>query len=450
MTIRSLRRQGRNHRYVPRQKLYSLRHLEELEARWLLAGVPLPTSVNPFTVPQTLFAPDLAELDLQLNSVPATAALYRFVLDGPGYSDIATVRLQPATGTPLSDAALALFDAHGNLIASADTDPDPSNPGMESLSAELTSGSVYVLGAYFQPLAPPVDYLLSVEPGLQVTNTPLTINPTNGMLTFIANSGEDALTGPRDVDYYPLNLTNAGDSGTVTVTPLGLDGEIFASLYRRADSFQPWRIVDSAGNGAGGPVQLNLAPQIGKSLTDAEFMLSVSTENFDGGPGGYQIQMAAGPVLAPPIINTAQATDLYSLQPISPGTLGADIDQTVTLGLPELYRFRAVETGVVSLSVESPVDTLVSIYDEIGVTLLDVFTGNPASPAEQELSVVAGAAYHVRVQPASTPSPTTFALSIRASYTPQPVDIGGGPATISTAIAASVTGALIPRGAGTP
>ena len=103
----------------------TLRHLEELESRWLLAGVPIPTTIDPALVEQTLWAPERAELRIGPNSVPAATggALFRFAVDGSGYADIATFRLQPLSATPLSDAALALFDASGNLIASTDTDP---------------------------------------------------------------------------------------------------------------------------------------------------------------------------------------------------------------------------------------------------------------------------------------------------------------------------------------
>ena len=419
-----------------------LRTIEELESRWLLAGVPFPTTVDPSSVDQTLWAPERVEVSIRPGSVPAVAggALYRFAVDGPGYSDVATFHLRAASAAPLSDAALALFDTSGNLIASADTDPDPSSPGMESLSAELINGSVYVLGAYFQPLGPPVDYLLSVEPGWQVTNTPLTIDPDSGTITFVANSGEDALTGPRDVDYYPLDLTNGGSGGNVTITPLGLDGEIFASLYRRLDSSEPWRIVDSAGHGAGGPVQLNLTPPIGKNLTDAEFMLSISTENFDGGPGGYQIHVAAGPVLAPTTVTPALATDLFTLEPVSPGVLGVDDGATVPIGEATLYRLRAAETGTMALGVTSPLSTVVSVYDETGTNLVEVFTGQPGSPVARDVSVVGGTAYHVRVEPKSVLTPGTFSLSLRSSYTPQSVDISGGPATVATPIGPAVTG----------
>ena len=105
-------RQCHRRRAVRRRPTSSgLRPLEELESRWLLAGVPIPTTVDPSAVAQTLLAPDRAELDIQPNSVPAAAggALYRFAVDGPGYTDVATFRLQPASTGPLSDAALALL-----------------------------------------------------------------------------------------------------------------------------------------------------------------------------------------------------------------------------------------------------------------------------------------------------------------------------------------------------
>ena len=309
------------------------------------------------------------------------------------------------------------------------------------MSAELVSGSVYVLGAYFQPVGPPVDYVLSVEPGPQVTNTPLKIDPANGTMTFVANAGEDALNGPRDVDYYPLDLTNGGSGGMVTITPLGLDGEIYGSLYRRTDSSHPWRIVHSAGDGSGGPVQLNLTPHTGKNLTDEEFMLSISTENFDGGPGGYQIQIAAGPVLAPTTITPAQATDLFTLKPVLPGRLGTDDSASVPVGQAKLYRFRAAETGTASLTVSSLASIVVSVYDETGTDLLDVFSGPSGSPVVRDISVVGGTAYHVRVEPKTILLPAPFSLSLRSSYTPQAVDISGGPANVATPVGPAVTGA---------
>ncbi len=423
-----LNRQNQQRR-ASRRALQRVRplHVEELELRWLLAGVPIPFTINPTSAPQTLFAADSTQWTLQN---PATGAqLYRFAVDGPSYSGQATFHLVPAVPPPVADAAIALFDGSGNRIASVDADSIPGQPGEESLTVELVSGQVYILGLFFPTASPPSSFNLNVHPGLQVINTPLAINPIDGTTTFVANSGEDALTDPRDVDYYPLDLTNGGPTGNVAITPLGLNGEIFASVYRRDASSDPWKLVGSGSNGQGGTVNIALAAVAGRNLTDSAFMLSLSTENFDGGPGGYQIQVAAGSVLAPTTITPATATDFFTPKPISPGTLGADNTATLPVGQAKLYRFRAAETGTASLKVTSSANTVVSVYDEAGTTLLDVFTGQPGSPAAKEVSVVEGMAYHVRVEPKTLLTPETFTLSLRSSYTPQPVNISLGPAT---------------------
>src|SRR5262249_21723788 len=144
----------------------------------------------------------------------------------------ATFELSAASAASMLDAALGLYDANGNLLASANQDLQ-GKPGSESLTANLDSRRVYVVGAFFDGASLPETFRLTVTPAAQISHAPLRIDPGTGNVELDAVSGEDLFNSSTDVDYYPLDLTNAGAAGTVTVKPLGLDVHPHAALFRR-------------------------------------------------------------------------------------------------------------------------------------------------------------------------------------------------------------------------
>jgi hypothetical protein len=356
--------------------------LEQLEDRTLLtlpAGA-VPAMVDPFLAGQELFAPDLSERVIAADPVGPAGYLFKFAVDGPEFTVPATFDLSG----PAGDAALALYDSDGNQLLVADADP---MPGIESLTAELESRRAYVLGVFFEPAGPPVEYTLTVATGPQIVNTTLAVDPTTGLATLQANAGEDTFNSTGDVDYFPIDLTNAGAGGTVTVTPTGLDVHVAATLFRRDAAGEPWQpiasAVDNTSMSMANPVNLAITPAAGQSLTDSDYLLAVAPRGFDTAPRSSQIDLTTAlPLLGPGTIDpmTIMSADSLPMPPVqlgvSEGIKPAEfLDPTLSAAV--FYKFRAPADGVATIAVDQMIpsfDPLVSVF---GVADL----ANPACPA---------------------------------------------------------------------
>jgi hypothetical protein len=413
--------------------------VERLEER-VEPSISIPPAIDPTTAPQALFG--LGDTSQIVHPAPAQAGpdrqLFRFTLDEQAPGQLVRFNLHPVNPQPTLDSAIGLYDAAGNLVASADVGLN----GSESLTTSLATGTVYVLGLFSDPSHPaPAGFALETVPGPQVTNPTVAIDPGTGTAHVPVGVGEDAFNSSADVDYYPLDLTNGGASGTVTVTPAGSDVHPFATLFRRDDPKGPWLPVASAAPPSGAAV-LNLVPPAGGNLTDATYLLALAPRDFSTAAGGYSIDVSTAP-LAPVPLPAAQfnsATNLLAPLPKSAGV--AEATRTDPLGnSPVTYHFRAPAEGTSTVAVQSSAfGPIVSVYDATGTQLLGTVTRTQPGSTSLNLPVTAGSEYVVRVT--SPGSQGAFTLTIDTPYTPAPVDFGpGGTAMIASADVSPAAGA---------
>lgn len=401
--------------------------LEPLEPRLLLDGTVIgviPSLIDPATADQVVFAPGLSHHRIPNVDGP-TSVLLSFVLDGPGFSDMPQFDLAPAVpGWGLGDAALALYDAGGNLLTTVDADGDVTMPAVETMLTGIENRQLYVLGIYFGA-APIMDYDLTATVGPQVPNTEIAIDPATGVGQLQAKSPEDTFNRPAEVDHYELGLLNAGAGGTVTVTPTGLNVQAFATLFRRGDATEPWQAIGTNSDAAGNPVALALTPPPQQSVTDGQYLLAVAPVGFNTAAGSYDIDVAAGPLLGPATVNPASATDLATPPPTTPGTAEAATAGSLAPGTAEMVKFLAPLTGEATLTLQADFQPVLSVYDETGADLLDVASRTTAGTVAMSLPVVAGTVYVVRGGDVDGNDGGGFELTISCPYSPQDLLLTG-------------------------
>jgi GEVED domain/CARDB len=403
--------------------------LEELENRYMLAGVPIPGSVNPLLAPQTEFATSESLHTIAMNSAVG-GRLMRFSLDVTGYSDEVQFRLDPRVLPGVTDSALALYDDSGNLITSADLDPQPNS---ESLTAEIVSGRVYVLGAFFNPSGPGMDFQLHVTPGMQVTNPTIALDPATGTAQFLAITDENPFQTATDVDYYRLDMMNAAGMGTLSITPNGPGVEVHGTLYRRLNDTLPWVPHDVEESTGGGVAQFTMTSEVDRALTDYEFLLAVAPKGFASTPGSYQIQVQSTAVLGPAAVGPSPALDGDFLTP-APKSIGiAEETKSGTFALNDggVYRFGSTEAGEAEIRVETSVAGTIHIYDESGTTLLAAVTTVAGTEKSVTLATQANTKYLARVAGLNGLA-GSFDLSVAQSYTPQLLNVSMGNATVQS------------------
>src|SRR6185312_8824342 len=129
--------------------------VEELEQRVLLSATlrsQIPNSITPASVPQTVLAPGNISATLTPTSTAPVSSSFRFVLNNATAGELTQFStVESASGGP-TDAAIALYDASGNLITLQDADPSGSIAN-ESLSAALTSGQQYEVAFYAERIS---------------------------------------------------------------------------------------------------------------------------------------------------------------------------------------------------------------------------------------------------------------------------------------------------------
>ena len=357
---------------------------EELERRTLLTATLsafIPAHIDPNTVtPQQEQLFPQGTTNLSLGTPPPLVfgngpfqQFYRFALNN--VQEGQTTTFSTSAALPGIDTALALYDSDGNLLQKADAD-QPS-PTSESLSAVLPSGRKFELGVFDETLTSKVAtaFTLSAVVPPQVQNTTLKIDPATGQLKFQANSGNDRFNSPTDVDSYPLDFTNGGASGTVTLNSSSPDTRFFADIFAQVSPGN-WQQV-SSGSGAG-PVTLNVTPAAGGELTNGQYVLAVSPQNFNSPAEPYEVDLSA-PVLGPASVSGQTLSSPLALAPTASGTAGASVTQAFSAA--GLFPFQAVDNGpvTVTLNASSP---LLSIYDSTGNNLLGV-AANPAAGSTQ-------------------------------------------------------------------
>jgi hypothetical protein len=400
--------------------------LEVLEPRLLLNGAAIgsiPSLIDPATVDQVVFAPGMSHHQISGVDGPASVML-SFVLDGTEFSDMAQFDLSPSAPGWGGDAAFALYDANGNLVKMIDADPLVATPAVETMLAEIEGRHLYVLGMYFGA-ASVVDYDLTVTIGAQRPNTAIVVDPTTGVGQLQAQLPEDTFNRPADVDYYELDLLNTGASGTVAVTPTGVDVQAFATLFRRTDASEPWEAIETNSDAAGNSIALALTPPTNQSLTDAEYLLAVAPVGYNTAAGSYGIEVAAAPLLGPATVNPAAATDLGTPTPTTPGTAESVVAGSLTSGMAELVEFRAPDTGEATLTFQADFQPVLSVYDETGSDLLDVVSLTAGGKVSMSLPVVAGTVYVLRCGDVDGNDGGGFELTISSPYSPQELLLTG-------------------------
>lgn len=386
---------------------------EELERRVLLTAVVsshIPASISAAGKTEQLFTPGTSTFGLStsagLNVV--SSQFYRFALDNlqEGQPITFSLNTAPSVATHV-DTALALYDADGNLLQKVDA--DSPNPSTESLSAAAASGQQYVLGVFTANIgvSQPAEHVtLTVNTPPQVINSTLKIDPATGKLQFQA-SGQDGFTGPTDVKYFPLDFTNAGPTGAVTIQAPSPDSQ-FSAFLSWQNSSGTW--VQTA-NGSGAPVTLNLA-NLG-NLSGLPLMLALSPMNLNSPALPYEVDLSAGSVLGPPMV--AGPTSTLTPLPLSPGSADVSITQNFN-GAAGVFKFQSIDTSPVQIILQtSTASQVLSVYDGTGVSLLGV------AGSVFTLDATKGEQFIVRAGDSAGVYPGQFTLDVSQPYTPTPL-----------------------------
>jgi hypothetical protein len=420
---------------------------ERFEDRILLSFGTLPP-YDPSQLTQTLFGSDTSMLPVPAGKIGTVSNFYQFALHGQAGTVAAKFDLAPADPASTRDGALALYDSSGNVLMVADADPVPGHPGFESLTATLLARTVYTLGVFFQAGAVADQFNVTATTAPQVAQPTIALDLTTGK----AATTVDSFVTPATVNYYPLNLLDAGASGTVTVTPTGLDVNAFATLFRRNTATGPWQPIASGSGSAA--FSLPITPPAGMSLTDASYLLAVATRTFSMAARSYTVDVqATGPLLAPASVSLATVTDLLTPSPTAMGTAQVIQLGSLTTGGQPLFRFRAPSAGSATPTLVARGDfgfgipsfaPVLSVYDAAGARLLAV-SSNTANgfitATALSLPVQAGAVYVMRVSAASGPVQSgSFNLSVQTPYTP--ADLPLNPLTGNSSIT-TITGITV-------
>jgi hypothetical protein len=415
-----------------------LARLEPLEPRLLLSSSmigAIPSSIDPLSATQTLLAPGTSRWTIPADPSGSAVRLLRFTSDSLDFASPAHFDLQPLTLPGSGDAALALYDNNGNLLQAVDQDAG-AVPGIESLAASLQSRRTYILGVYFAAAGPPVDYRLDVTLDQQLINVPPTFNPATGVSIPTGSHPEDMLSSPADIDYYPLDLLNAGPSGTVTITPTGLDTSAAATLFRQNGN-GVWLPIASGADPTGGVIVLSITPPAQQSIADGKYMLAVTSNEF-ASAGAYQVQVNTAPVLGPANLpSLAGLVDLGTPPPVSFGIAGVDEAASLVVGGQRLYRFRAPTSGLVELTLQTAAfDPVLSLYNAAGTSLLAVQSRTAPGTTELSFHAIAGQQYVIRVGDVGNNYGGAFDLGLRTVYQAVPFTLSGTVTTTSISIGA--------------
>ena len=406
--------------------------LEELESRVLLNSAaigPIATHVQPIVLQTTLFAPGTSLLSIPQNAGGPNVLYYRFALNSIDPTDPtqqAQFHLSPQIADGSSDAALALYDTNGNLVKSVDQDTDPSNPGDETLSANVANDRPYYLAAYFGPSGPPDDYQLQVTTPDQNIGRAIQPDSSTAIASFAATSPTDAFNGHADVHYYPITLLNEASGEHVTLTPEASGVAAAATLYRRDTHVDPWLPVASDQNILGNSVTIPIPAEDGKSLTDSQFMLAVAPAQFLGGPGAYQIDLSGATTLAPPAETVTAAPSPGSAAPISLTALGSTFNGNLPTGGEQQYLIRTPAIGGGQLTLTpSTFNGVISLYSADGSTLIGVASSTNGGNATLNFHSAIDTQYLVRVGSIGNTGSGAFQLAFAASLPVNGFFIGG-------------------------
>src|SRR5262249_3756237 len=153
-----------------------------------------------------------------------------------------------------------------------------------------------------------------------------------GAASFAANSGANTFHSSADVNYFPLDLTNAAADATIKIEPVGLGVQPAAAVFTRSGPQAAWQTLDSDAQNGIGTLHVSAAP--GKNLTDGDYLLAVAPKGFDTPARDYQVEITTT-TLGPGALDQGQrdgAVQLLTL-PVAPGKAG--VTQSGQLGVPD-------------------------------------------------------------------------------------------------------------------
>jgi hypothetical protein len=335
--------------------------MESLEVRQMLSGAlagVIPNSIDIANATDMLFATDRTTRSISAQSGGTTSQYYRFAQDAEAQAPT-VFSIASAEGMQ-GMTALALYDENGNLVQLMD---DQELLGREEMSANIDPRRAYVLGIFTQ--GTPATYALQVETPSQLVNPTLRIDPTAGTATSDPSAPQNVFSTSADVDYYPLDFTNAGASGTVTVTPIDAAVRARVAVYRRQSASEAWTLIAAGGNTSSNPVTFNVTPMAGKHLTDAQYMLAVAPVDLTAPAGAYRVNLSAGSLLGPGTISPPATFPI--LPPVSPGVAGLNFSGQLAQGGRVLNAFTVPVAGPLTIKVKGTgVAPVVSLFDGQG------------------------------------------------------------------------------------
>ncbi len=435
--VTASRTTGRDRRGATRSAAWHA--VERLERRTLLSSTldaAVPAQIAPSAAAQQLFAPGTTTVGL---STPGGlqvvgGSLFRFTTAGTGPTT--TVTFATTAVNPATDVALALFDADGNRLQLADADTPTA--GTESLTATLSTRTAYVLGVYSdttrytsrlpggQPVANALPFTLTATTA-QPSNSAVTALGTGTATLTVGTGHPDVLAAPADANYFPLAFTNAGQSAQVVVSPAGGDAaQVYAQLFEQEAGGVYTSVASGSAATAGASVTLAVPPPAGGDVTDAAYLLAVSTVGFDTTPVAYQVGLSAASLVAPATVSFVPGSSQLAygpLVPASPGTAAAGYPVTgfsnYVYNGGDVGSVVAVATGPLTFTAESTTSSeSVAVYDSTGAHLLAV-SGQTATfaTATATISATAGTTYLYRVANDDNSTDATFGEVVNVAAT---------------------------------
>ncbi|MCA9197526.1 MAG: hypothetical protein KDA87_08315 [Planctomycetales bacterium] len=402
---------------VERLRSYGKQRLrtEVLEDRILLA-VDVRSSIFPESAEPLHIAPGNMQWELAPNEAET---YYRFSVS----DDTAFVHANFQTSShSFSDAAIALYDADGNLVAYADNDAAPSSHAIEELAVQLDTQRTYILGIIVDSQQPATIAATS-EISADAFASPITTNLQTGSAELSGQAVWDSLEDAADVNYHKLHIPNGAQQASIMVTPTSIDLVPIISVFKRDSATSPWQLVTSAiSDGNLEPISMTLTSPNGRYLFENEYLIAVSPLN--GSTGSYQIDVSSD-TLAPANMPAPPAATFQTLEVATLGQFRLSASQNIGPGNPLILPVTAPRPGEMQITFASAsVSPLISIYNAQGTELKFVrgssTATSSASPLQFTVPAAAGESFLVRVGTAESISGLAE-VNVSMEYSPEDI-----------------------------